>query len=70
MSKAPKFCPMCHKFGSLKRVDKTRKGLSAGKAIVGGVLIGPIGSIVGASMGKKKATYVCKNCGFEHEYDR
>ncbi len=42
---------------------KTRKsGLSTGKAAAGGILAGPIGAIVGASMGKTE--YYCPACGY------
>lgn len=42
---------------------KTRKsGLSTGKAAAGGILAGPIGAIVGASMGTTE--YYCPACGY------
>lgn len=77
MGKAPKMCPMCRSMMKWKKIDTTKKGVSAGKAVAGaavGALISgpfaPIGAIAGAAMGKKKVTYACKNCGFQHEYDK
>lgn len=70
MSKAPLACPKCHSIGKWKKIDRTRKGFSAGKAVVGTMIAGPIGTVIGGGMGKKKAYYCCMKCGFEHEYDR
>lgn len=65
---APFRCPMCGKRKEWVMVDVTRKGFSAGKAAVGGLLLGPLG-LFGGALGKKKVTYCCRNCGFQHEYD-
>lgn len=77
MGKAPSMCPMCHSVLKWKKIDKTRKGLSAGKSVAGAVVgaviaapLAPIGAIAGAAMGKKKKTYACGKCGFVHEYDK
>ena len=67
--KAPKKCPMCDESHKWIKVDQTNKGFSVGKAAVGGLLFGPIG-LVGGALGKKKVTYACGNCGFQHEYDK
>ena len=56
-------CPSC---GSLnfEAVASSKKSLSVGKAAVGGVLLGPLGAVGGAMLGKKgKATFVCHECG-------
>lgn len=66
--KAPLKCPMCKEFKGWVKVDSTHKGFSVGKAAVGGFIAGPVG-LIGGALGKKKKTYACKNCGFEHEYD-
>ena len=66
--KAPNCCPMCGERINWKMIDSTKKGFSVGKAAVGGLLLGPVG-LVGGALGKKKVTYCCGNCRFEHEYD-
>ena len=66
--KAPSSCPMCYDMLRWKKVDVSKKGFSVGKAAVGAVLLGPVG-LVGGALGKKKATYYCGKCGFQHEYD-
>ncbi|MBR6619159.1 MAG: hypothetical protein IKK85_02340 [Clostridia bacterium] len=66
--KAPTKCPMCKERTNWKKVDKSRKGFSLGKAAVGAALFGSVGLAAGA-LGKKKVSYYCGNCGFNHEYD-
>ena len=51
-----------------KKVGEETKGFSAGKAIGGAILFGPIG-LVGGALCKKKASYCCGKCGFTYEYD-
>lgn len=56
-------CPNC---GSLnfEAVASSKKSLSLGKGIVRGVLLGLIGAVGGAMLGKKgKTTFVCHDCG-------
>ncbi len=65
--KAPDKCPMCSS-NNWKEVDVSNKGFSVGKAAVGGILLGPVG-LLGGALGKKKKTYCCGQCGFQHEYD-
>lgn len=67
MGKAPNKCPMCGESVNWKLVDTSKKGFSVGKAAVGAVLLGPVG-LVGGALGKKKASYYCGSCGFNHEY--
>ncbi|MDE6276437.1 MAG: hypothetical protein K2M75_07895 [Clostridia bacterium] len=64
---APEKCPICGEEPGWKRIDEQKKGFSAGKALAGGILLGPIG-LVGGLFGKKKALYICTKCGFQHEY--
>lgn len=66
MGYAPNKCPVCGSYSWIK-VDTDKKGVSAGKAAVGGVLLGPIGLAAGL-LGKKYSTYYCKACGFKQEY--
>ena len=67
MGKAPNKCPMCGEMTTWKKVDESNKGFSVGKAAVGAVLLGPVG-LVGGALGKKKESYYCGKCGFNHEY--
>lgn len=67
MGKAPHKCPMCGEKQLWKRIDKTHKGFSVGKAAIGGVIFGPVG-LIGGALGKKKECYYCGKCGFNHEY--
>lgn len=67
MASAPSICPMCGEVAMWKKVDTEKKGFSVGKAAVGGLLLGPVG-LVGGAFGKKKSTYYCGKCGFNHEY--
>lgn len=58
-------CPKCAR-GYLKAVGERTGGFSGGKALVGAVLVGPIGLAAGA-LGKKKTTYRCNQCGYTVE---
>ncbi len=56
-------CPNCKSL-NFEAVASSKKSLSFGKAVVGGVLLGPVGAAGGAIMGKKgKVTFVCHKCG-------
>lgn len=66
--KAPIECPVCGEIRLWKKVATQKKGFSIGKAAIGGILLGPVG-LIGGALGKKKDTYLCRKCGFEHEYD-
>lgn len=68
MAKAPIHCPMCSEILNWRKVDTEKKGFSVGKAAVGGLLLGPVG-LIGGALGKKKSTYQCGKCGFNHEYN-
>ncbi|MDR1638904.1 MAG: hypothetical protein LBT59_04335 [Clostridiales bacterium] len=65
---APNRCPICSESAKWIKVESSSKGFSVGKAIVGGVLLGPFG-LLGGALGKSKETYTCAKCGFKHEYD-
>lgn len=61
-------CPMCGaKSPNWIKIDKQRKGFSVGKAVAGNFLLPGIGLLAGAR-GKKHETYLCRKCGFTHEY--
>lgn len=53
-------CMNCYHYFSSKR---NIGGLSADKAVAGGLLAGPVGAIVGASMGKNEQNSYCPKCG-------
>lgn len=60
-------CPKCKKT-NFTMLDNTKKSMSAGKAVVGGVLFGPLGAGAGAIMGKKgKYDLLCNECGHRWE---
>ena len=54
----PVKCPYC---GSTQ-IQAVRKGFSGGKAIIGGIVAGPIGLAAGA-IGSDKIERFCLNCG-------
>ena len=58
---------MCGNSATWKLVDTSKKGFSVGKAAAGAVLLGPVG-LVGGALGKKRQSYYCGKCGFNHEY--
>lgn len=53
-------CPRC---GS-NQISANKKGFSAGKAVAGAVVAGPIGAAAGA-IGKDKVMITCLSCGEE-----
>ena len=67
MGHAPVRCPVCGEVQQWVLVDTSNKGFSVGKAAAGAVLLGPVG-LVGGALGKKKKTYFCGKCKFQHEY--
>lgn len=53
----------CKKCGMTFKEKGAATGLSAGKAAIGGILAGPVGAVVGASMGKRERNTSCPYCG-------
>ncbi len=51
-------CPKCNSIS----LSANKKGFSGGKALAGGVLLGPLGVLAGTA-GSKKITITCLNCG-------
>lgn len=68
MGFAPSSCPMCGNFTKWNKVDSKNEGFSVGKALAGGILLGPVG-LIGGALGKPKVVYCCGNCGFQMTYD-
>lgn len=66
MSVAPETCPKCNTEGTFDPKSERRTSFSVGKAVVGHVLLGPVGIAAGV-MGKKKVKYQCRFCGYEVE---
>ena len=66
---APDRCPICGEQKGWVPIDEQKKGFSVGKAALGGILLGPVG-LVGGLLGKKKISYYCTKCGFQHEYNK
>ena len=58
-------CPKCQ-IGYMKSIGERTGGFSGGKAVIGAVLVGPLGLAAGA-LGKKKVTYQCNRCGYTIE---
>lgn len=65
-AKAPNVCPKCNHVNTMEAMGERKGGFSGGKAVAGGVLLGPVGIAAGA-LGKKKTTYQCSNCGYTIE---
>ena len=63
----PNRCPNCGNIWGMEK-ETSGAGNTLGKALVGGLLLGPIGVIGGAAFGNKTVTYVCTKCGFKKEY--
>lgn len=51
-----KLCPKCGRV--MKAIGESHGGVSAGKAVVGAALLGPVG-LLGGLLGKKHVTYQC-----------
>lgn len=51
-------CPKC----GCTNISTTNKKLSLGRAVTGGVLLGPVGAVVGG-VTSKKVLNVCQGCG-------
>lgn len=60
-----KICPKCY-LGNLIPIGERTGGFSGGKAVLGAVLVGPVGLAAGA-LGRKKKTYQCNRCGYTIE---
>lgn len=62
----PMYCPNCGSLWESESDDGS--GESVTKALLGGMLFGPIGMVGGAMLGKKKIVCRCNNCGLTREY--
>ena len=63
----PNRCPNCGEIWGMAK-ENTGAGNTLGKALVGGLLLGPFGAIGGAAFGTKTVVYICNKCGFKKEY--
>ena len=58
-------CSNCHSI----HITIQKKGFGLGKAVVGDLLVGPIG-LIGGSIGSKDTQYVCLSCGNKWNSDQ
>jgi hypothetical protein len=70
----PNICPACGASGTdwiVVEDVKTKQGFSIGKALLGGVVFGPLG-LMGGALGKSKKyeSRYCKKCNFQHTYTK
>lgn len=63
----PNRCPNCGEIWGMAK-ETSGAGNTLGKALVGGLLLGPLGVIGGAAFGNKTTVYICSKCGFKKEY--
>ena len=63
----PDRCPKCGEIWGMAK-ENSGAGNTLGKALVGGLLLGPLGVIGGAAFGNKTTVYICNKCGFKKEY--
>lgn len=56
----PVRCPVC----SSTQITGKKKGFGLGKAVIGGLILGPFG-LLGGAIGSNKTMVVCLNCGHE-----
>lgn len=68
-TKAPSKCPACGSISDWVCTGESKKGISAGKAVGGAIIAGPVGAVVGGALGKRKYTYYCRSCNFREDYD-
>lgn len=60
-------CPRCGEIWG-KQSENAGIANTLGKAVVGSLLLGPIGAIGGAAFGNKTIVYECRKCGFTKRY--
>lgn len=61
-SEEPVRCPRCQS----SQITANPKGFGLGKAVIGGLLLGPIG-LLGGVVGKNEITITCLKCGHVFE---
>lgn len=63
----PNRCPNCGEIWGIAK-ENAGAGNTLGKALIGGLLLGPIGVVGGAAFGNKTTIYICNKCGFKKQY--
>ncbi|MDE5613484.1 MAG: zinc-ribbon domain-containing protein [Treponemataceae bacterium] len=63
----PNRCPNCGEMWGMAK-ENAGAGNTLGKALIGGLLLGPIGAVGGAAFGNKTTVYICNKCGFKKQY--
>lgn len=67
--KHPDICPMCENEEKWQVNGKGKGGFNVGKALIGTIVVGPIGLLNGVD-GKNEPIYTCLNCGFTCQYTK
>lgn len=58
---------MCGTRSGWIRIDASRGGFSVMRALVAHALVGTPGLVAGAT-GRRRESWACRDCGFEHTY--
>ena len=66
--KIPRQCPMCGST-SWECISTSREGFSFRNSVLAGLFFGRRIGLWFGLRGKRKKTYICRSCGFSHEFE-